>query len=512
MHTRRQLAQAASCRLQSYFLSSDAPSVPQVIRLYRGTCTLITTMKVSACVHVTWHVQGGVDQSLYRFAVAATGTLTATPNAPCGSLLRGSVDVLRSLMILPPAELLLRPLHCMMAFQLDGALIPVQEPVQLHPQLGSGARWFEVFGVKGFAHLIIENTVAGCSRWVPSVDDLCGPDDAGFAPGLLVVSLQSNTQSHQCPSSTAHPSVAGQHTVQHSCFQGCSRATGCQPQQSRNHKHFLHVAAPKVKCWYDTGEPLGVASHLAEKSAPCRTPAGSGIEQALSIDCIRRASACTNTISPAKTSSHGTQCARLPSLAYDPKVGSPSACCGCHSTERAQPSSAQSCRPSTQAACAAAGRLAPSAPHSTTPGCSASACKQQHNASADGLTAAVHKVTPTWDPAGVSLHLALPDYLADTCRGVRLEVGGVLLTAELTAQLRLEVSPADYKVSLPLSLKHLVYGGQLLPCKAIVIQGDHLRPDGTSWHLVLCVRWPTASLEHKVRYRQLAVNTGWCTV
>jgi hypothetical protein len=111
-----------------------------------------------------------------------------------GSLLQGSVDVLRSLMILPPAELLLRPLHCMMAFQLDGALIPVQEPVQLRPQPGSGARWFQVVGVKGFAHLIIENAVNGCSRWWPKTGNQQAGGNPCFVPGLLVVSLSSAPQ------------------------------------------------------------------------------------------------------------------------------------------------------------------------------------------------------------------------------------------------------------------------------------------------------------------------------
>jgi hypothetical protein len=379
------------------------------------------------CVH--YNLQGGVDEGQYRLLQVAAGSFTGAADASSGSLLRGSVDVLHSLLILPPADLLLKPISCMMAFQVDGHLIPVQEPVQLKPEPGSGARRFTVSGVKGFAHLIIENAVAGCSRWVPQADEGQGGGEPGFVPGLLVVNLSSALQQQPStaptlPQAVAHSNGVAEETDQHKARQLGSR--GPSPTGSTGPA----PPSPPGSTVPALTSPPGSTGH-----APRWPPTNTG---------------------PAPPNPQGSKDQDMPATA--PSHHTPAAKVAAPSAQPQKPAS-----------------------------------------SLTTLSASVQQLVPTWDPSGTSLHLQLPGSLADTCSGVRLEVGGALLPAGLTQQLKLvPVGGTEglFEVAELPPLKFLVDGAALLPCKALAPIGS--TPVGRPWELVIRVRWPLAAPGEKV--------------
>jgi hypothetical protein len=126
---------------------------------------------------------------------------------------------------------------------------------------------------------------------------------------------------------------------------------------------------------------------------------------------------------------------------------------------------------------------------------------------------------PHWHEGNGSLQLDLPQHVADACDGIRLEIGGVLLPRACTQQLSLrrlsEQGPCPvYQVIKLQHIKSLLYGAQLLPCRAVPSEGFQAEQDNTKTptgqedsleqyrsrlELVLCAQWPAAPVGQQVR-------------
>jgi hypothetical protein len=90
----------------------------------------------------------------------------------------------------------------MLAFQLDGALISLQQPVQLTYQASS--RSYTATGFKGCGSLLRHTAITGCARWLPTEQQQQETGgDAGYAPGLLLVTLA--TIPEDCQGSAEQP-------------------------------------------------------------------------------------------------------------------------------------------------------------------------------------------------------------------------------------------------------------------------------------------------------------------
>jgi hypothetical protein len=72
----------------------------------------------------------------------------------------------------------------MLALQVNGQLIPVQQPVKLNLNAGK----YVVAGLLGCSSLLRHTTPVSCHRLLPK--DAQQSYGAGLAPGLLVVSLE----------------------------------------------------------------------------------------------------------------------------------------------------------------------------------------------------------------------------------------------------------------------------------------------------------------------------------
>jgi hypothetical protein len=117
---------------------------------------------------------------------------------------------------------------------------------------------------------------------------------------------------------------------------------------------------------------------------------------------------------------------------------------------------------------------------------------------------AAAEVLPVWGPDCSYLKVPLPQSMALACKGVRLEIGGSLLPARCFDSLWLQPSKhqrLQYEVAGLYSLKPLLQGAELLPCKATLLQGSDVamgRGSHPHWELVLRVRWPLAPVGQKV--------------
>jgi hypothetical protein len=121
-------------------------------------------------------------------------------------------------------------------------------------------------------------------------------------------------------------------------------------------------------------------------------------------------------------------------------------------------------------------------------------------------------VLPFTDPKGEHILFEfLPD-LVPSARRVRLEVNGFLLPASRTRQ-QLSLRPVPgaeeqyTEVAGLYTLRQLIHGAQLLPCKALSLdaqQGGHSAESGGGGEeqqhleLVLCVHWPLAPVGQQV--------------
>jgi hypothetical protein len=99
---------------------------------------------------------------------------------------------------------------------------------------------------------------------------------------------------------------------------------------------------------------------------------------------------------------------------------------------------------------------------------------------------------PCWSKNGSRLIMQLPGGKPEgTCRGVRLQLGSMLLSAAVTADVKIEpCSSGNYQVTGLRSVKQLIHGAQLLPCGAV--DGE----DG--WVLVLRAEWRVADFGEEV--------------
>jgi hypothetical protein len=117
---------------------------------------------------------------------------------------------------------------------------------------------------------------------------------------------------------------------------------------------------------------------------------------------------------------------------------------------------------------------------------------------------AAAEVLPVWSRDDSYLQVSLSQTMALACKGVRLEIGGVLLPARCTDQLWLKPSQhqrQQYEAAGLYSLKPLLQGAELLPCKATLLQGSDVamgRGSHPHWELVLRVRWPVAPIGQQV--------------
>jgi hypothetical protein len=112
--------------------------------------------------------------------------------------------------------------------------------------------------------------------------------------------------------------------------------------------------------------------------------------------------------------------------------------------------------------------------------------------------AAAMSVTPAWDESHSSLTLALPPHLTASCTGVLISLGGVLLPADVSRNLRLEALPCGRQHAIKghgTRLMEVMLGrAQLEACS--VIPGA-----GGQWQLVVCGTWPQAPHGQKVRVK-----------
>jgi hypothetical protein len=122
-------------------------------------------------------------------------------------VLRFLRTTLISLQLVPADGRLPSNISCMVAFKLDGRLIPLQQPVQLKQY--SSDPGFYAIGLQGWGRLLKEvDTTANCCRWLPQ-GTAHGTSNTGLAAGLVVVNLKTSA-----PPASEQPILQPEHTHQ----------------------------------------------------------------------------------------------------------------------------------------------------------------------------------------------------------------------------------------------------------------------------------------------------------
>jgi hypothetical protein len=121
--------------------------------------------------------------------------------------------------------------------------------------------------------------------------------------------------------------------------------------------------------------------------------------------------------------------------------------------------------------------------------------QQQQHSSLQAVYVIAEERAPQWSKDGCHLIVQLPGGRpAATCRGVRLQLGGMLLPATVTDSASIQrTSHGMYKVAGLWAVKPLLQGATLQPCGAVDVQ------DG--WVLVVRAEWEVAKFGQQVSHR-----------